>query len=325
MLFRPKKFHRIFAIFWFLLAYIIAALIFWFVMLSKQNDQMLLLRLQHAANDKNTRIEQINKIEAEHNRKVKQYIGEGVTFLIIILAGAYLVYRAVKKQLKQSQEQQHFMMAITHELKTPISVAQLNLETIQKRKLDAEQQERLIQNTLHEITRLNSLCNNLLFSSQLEANGYKILQDEINLSVLALDSVNNFIRRYPQRVIDALIDENIIVSGDANLLQILINNLIENAIKYSPKETVITVHLIQQKNTALLKVADKGPGINNVDKEKVFEKFYRMGNEATKRAKGTGLGLYLCKKIVTRHNGKITIADNTGGGSIFAVQLNITD
>jgi len=302
-------------------------------MLSKQNDQMLLLRLQHAANDKNTRIEQINKIEAEHNRKVKQYIGEGVTFLIIILAGAYLVYRAVKKQLKQSQEQQHFMMAITHELKTPISVAQLNLETIQKRKLDAEQQERLIQNTLHEITRLNSLCNNLLFSSQLEANGYKILQDEINLSVLALDSVNNFIRRYPQRVIDALIDENIIVSGDANLLQILINNLIENAIKYSPKETVITVHLIQQKNTALLKVADKGPGINNVDKErinnvdkeKVFEKFYRMGNEATKRAKGTGLGLYLCKKIVTRHNGKITIADNTGGGSIFAVQLNITD
>jgi len=140
-----------------------------------------------------------------------------------------------------------------------------------------------------------------------------------------LDSVNNFIRRYPQRVIDALIDENIIVSGDANLLQILINNLIENAIKYSPKETVITVHLIQQKNTALLKVADKGPGINNVDKEKVFEKFYRMGNEATKRAKGTGLGLYLCKKIVTRHNGKITIADNTGGGSIFAVQLNITD
>ncbi len=325
MLFRPKKFHRIFAIFWFLLAYIIAALIFWFVMLSKQNDQMLLLRLQHAANDKNTRIEQINKIEAEHNRKVKQYIGEGVTFLIIILAGAYLVYRAVKKQLKQSLEQQHFMMAITHELKTPISVAQLNLETIQKRKLDAEQQERLIQNTLHEITRLNSLCNNLLFSSQLEANGYKILQDEINLSVLALDSVNNFIRRYPQRVIDALIDENIIVSGDANLLQILINNLIENAIKYSPKETVITVHLIQQKNTALLKVADKGPGINNVDKEKVFEKFYRMGNEATKRAKGTGLGLYLCKKIVTRHNGKITIADNTGGGSIFAVQLNITD
>ncbi|RYY68258.1 MAG: two-component sensor histidine kinase, partial [Chitinophagaceae bacterium] len=81
----------------------------------------------------------IERIESEHDRKVKQYAGEGATFFLIILVGAILVYRAVKKQLKISNEQQHFMMAITHELKTPIAVAKLNLETMQKRRLGEEQ------------------------------------------------------------------------------------------------------------------------------------------------------------------------------------------
>jgi len=294
------------------------------MMLNQQNDQMQLMRLKQATENNRADLDALNNIEADHSRKVKQYMGEGITFLIIILVGAILVYRAVKKQLKLGQEQQHFMMAITHELKTPIAVAQLNLETIQKRKLDEEQQHRLLQNTLHETTRLNTLCNNLLLSSQIEADGYKILEDEIILSLVVQDCINDFKRRFPQREIVSEIEENVIIEGDNNLLQILANNLIENALKYSPKDTTVYVNLKHQQDVILFNVIDSGPGINDADKQKVFEKFYRLGNEATKRAKGTGLGLYLCKKIVTRHKGKISIADNPGGGSIFTVQLNPT-
>lgn len=324
MLFRSKKIRSIFVIYWVLLAYMVAALLFWFTALMDQNREMRDLRLQQAV-EKKEGIVRINKIELEHERKVKQYLGEGVTFLIFILLGAILVYRAVKKQLRLSHEQQHFMMAITHELKTPIAVAQLNLETIQKRKLDEEQRHRLLQNTLHETTRLNTLCNNLLLSSQIEAAGYKAMNDEINLSLLVQECVNDCKRRTPQKQIDTDISENCIVEGDSNLLQILVNNLLENAIKYSPRDTAIHVQVAGQNERAAILVADKGPGIINADKQKVFEKFYRLGNEATKRAKGTGLGLYLCKKIVTRHRGSITVSDNPGGGSIFTVLLPSID
>jgi len=325
MLFRTKKFHRIFALYWVLLAYIVAALIFWFFTLNKQNRDMADLRRQEIPVSAANYQQAIAKIEADHDRKVKQYAGEGATFFLIILVGAILVYRAVKKQLKISQEQQHFMMAITHELKTPIAVSKLNLETMQKRKLDEEQQQRLLRNTLHETDRLDALCNNLLVSSQMESEGYKILKDEINLSLLTISCITDFNIRFPQRNIIQEIAGDVIVTGDPMLLQIVVNNLLENALKYSPKETAVKISLQQQTGVAVLEVIDNGPGIAEVDKKKVFEKFHRLGNEATKRAKGTGLGLYLCKKIVIRHEGSILISNNPEGGSIFTVNLKATD
>lgn len=325
MLFRANKFHRIFALYWVLLGYIVAALIFWFVTLNKQNSDMADLRKQEIAPNAVNYNTAIAKIEDDHDRKVKQYYGEGATFFLVILIGAIAVYRAVKRQLKLSNEQQHFMMAITHELKTPIAVSKLNLETMQKRKLDEEQQQRLLQNTLHETNRLDSLCNNLLVSSQMESEGYNILKDEINLSMLTLSSINDFNIRFPQRTIVKEIADDIIVAGDPMLLQIVVNNLLENAGKYSPKETQIKIVLQQKASQIGLNVIDNGPGISEADKKKVFEKFHRLGNEATKRAKGTGLGLYLCKKIVIRHEGSISISDNPKGGSIFTVNLKATD
>ena len=269
--------------------------------------------------------ELVAKINSDHNRKVKQYTGEGATFFLVILFGALLFYRAVKKQLKLSQEQQHFMMAITHELKTPIAVSKLNLETMLKRKLEEEQQHRFLQNTLHETNRLDFLCNNLLVSSQMESEGYKILKDEIDFSLLAASCVHDFNVRFPQRTIIEEIADDVIIAGDPMLLQIVVNNLLENALKYSTKESVVKISLQQTASIVELKVIDNGPGIADADKNKIFEKFHRLGNEATKRAKGTGLGLYLCKKIVIRHEGSVLASDNPQGGSIFTVQLKVTE
>ena len=318
---KSKKIQLIFIIYWILLAYIIAALVWWFIALSTQNNQMTLFKMDELKADNPNYITQYEKIENEKKRKTAQYIGEGSIFLLLILAGAIFVFRSVRRQLKISHEQQNFMIAITHELKTPIAVAKLNLETLQKRKLDETQQQRLIHNTLQETNRLNTLCNNMLLSSQFEAGGYRITNEEINWSELVTACVNDFIIRYPERNIRQQIQPEIFTIGDHFLLQIAVNNLVENALKYSHKESTIDITLSQADKFAFLQIKDEGMGIANEEKKKVFEKFYRIGNEATKRAKGTGLGLYLTHKIISTHKGKIIVSDNDPVGSIFAVQL----
>ncbi len=314
-----------FALYWFLLAYIVAALVFWFVTLNRQNDLMAAMRIEQLDKTAPDYQQRLQKIDSDRRLKVSQYNGEGVVFLLVIIAGAYIVYRAVKKQLKLSNEQQHFMMAVTHELKTPIAVAQLNLETIQKRKLDDEQQQRLLQNTLYETTRLNTLCNNLLLSSQLDASGYKTTNVELDFTELVQSCAIDMSRRFPARQINRSLQEGVIVEGDAMLLQMLVNNLLENALKYSPKEKPVDITLQASNDKVQLNVVDHGPGIDAADKKKAFEKFHRLGNEATRRAKGTGLGLYLCKKIVKTHGGEIEVTDNPGGGSIFTVELKASE
>ena len=318
---KPKKIQLIFVIYWVLLAYIIAALIFWFIALNKQNSQMTIFKLQKLKSEDKNYVEQYLKIEDEKRRKTAQYAGEGSIFLLLILAGAIFVFRAVRRQLKQSQEQQNFMIAITHELKTPIAITKLNLETLQRRKLDETQQHRLIHNTVQEANRLNTLCNNMLLSSQIEAGGYSAVEEEQNWSTIVQNCCTEFSNRYPDRIINEQIEEDVFVIGDELLLEIIVNNLVENALKYSPKDAAIQVVLSKQKHIAKLEIKDIGPGIANDEKKKVFHKFYRIGNEATKRAKGTGLGLYLTKRIITNHKGDITVTDNPGGGSIFVATL----
>ena len=264
----------------------------------------------------------LREITSSKKRKTIGYIGEGSFSLLFILSGAVFIYRAVRRQFKSGQQQQNFMMAITHELKTPIAITKLNLETLQKRKLEDSQQQRLIYNTIQEANRLNALCNNMLLASQIEAGAHSIIKEEINLSDLVADCVNDFIMRYLQRDFQQQVEDGIFISGDMLMLQMAVNNLIDNAIKYSPKESVVTIILARQNNKATLLVKDEGKGIDAAEKKKVFEKFYRTGNKATKEAKGTGLGLYLTKKIAGQHQASIFVSDNHPAGSIFAIEFN---
>lgn len=307
--------------YWFLLVYILAALVWWFIALSQQNEKMSDLKLLQFKKDTPGYQAAFTRIAAEKKRKTAQYVGEGSIFFLLIIAGALFVYRAVNRELKISRQQQHFMMAVTHELKTPIAVSKLNLETLQLRKLDETQQQRLISNTLQETNRLNSLCNNMLISSQIEAGGYRSTNEEIDISNLVQDSINDFRIRFPQRAIVANLEKELFVNGDVLLLQIVVNNLVDNAIKYSPRDSPIEVLIKKDPPHVVIQVKDNGAGIKQEEKRKIFEKFYRLGNEATRHAKGTGLGLYLTQKIVSSHAGKISVADNKPTGSIFIIEL----
>lgn len=319
MLNKPPKLAVVTFVYWFLLLYMIAALAWWFIALANQNTAITNIRMSELIKDDPNYYNKVLAIQDLSKRKTAQYIGEGLTFLAFILLGAVFVYRAIRRQFKFSAQQENFMMAITHELKTPIAVAQLNLETLQKRKLDEGQQQKLIANTLQEANRLNTLCNNILFTSQLDAGGYSAIKQSVNFTDLVETAVDDCKSRFPDRLFTEAIQEEVFIQGDAFLLQMLLNNLIENAIKYSPKDKPIKVSLTAANATIKLAIADEGAGIVDAEKIPVFEKFYRSGNENIRKAQGTGLGLYLCKKIVQTHNGNIFVTDNHPNGSIFTV------
>ncbi len=323
-----KRFRYIIVVYWLLLLYIVAALVWWFVSLENQNQNLTDLRLselisQKAMLDPKKFAEENFKIENESKRNTEKYIAEGVTFLILIFVGAFFVYRSTSKQFRVQLQQQNFMMAITHELKTPISVAMLNLETLQKYQLDAEKQKKLIRMTLQETSRLDTLINNILVSSQLEGGGYAFSKEELDFSSLFKDCIKEAKTRYSERNFIENIEPEIEIAGDPLLLQLLISNLIENAVKYSPKEKPIICKLNRPGKDVLMNIIDEGIGIADAEKTKIFEKFYRTGNESTRKTQGTGLGLYLCSKIAGDHNADISVTNNIPTGTNFAIHFHI--
>jgi two-component system, OmpR family, sensor histidine kinase CiaH len=321
-----KRLQRTTFIYWMLLVYIIAALAWWFISLEQQSNRIAKLQYESIQKDPLPAAQLAEKthiIEAEEKRNSAKYLAEGITFLILILIGALFVYRSVRRQFNLQLQQQNFMMAVTHELKTPISIARLNLETLQKYNLDPEKQKKLIRTTLDETSRLNFLTNNILIASQLEAGGYQSAKEELALSSLLKDCIQDFRDRFPDRAFNEDIEPDADLKGDPLLLQMLINNLLENAIKYSPKESTVTAELKRYRSGIELKIKDEGPGIPDDEKKKIFSKFYRIGNESTRKTQGTGLGLYLCRKITRDHNADISVTNNEPVGSIFVVVFRI--
>lgn len=318
-IFKTKRLATITLVYWFVLLYIIAALIYWFISLENQNTRMSDLLLNELKHDESDYDKKAAEIFYAKRRKTAQYISEGATFLALILIGAVFVYRATRRQLNLSLQQQNFMMAVTHELKTPIAVTRLNLETMQKRRLEEAQQQKLINITLQEVNRLNSLCNNILLASQLDAGEYKISKNEVNLSELVQRVNNEFKLRYTSRKITGEFESGLFITGEELLLEMLMNNLVENAVKYSSKKDAVNISLQKNGNAICFAVKDEGPGIEEAERNKIFEKFYRVGNEATRTAKGTGLGLYLSKQIAKDHHAEITVNNNGAKGSVFTV------
>ena len=318
-LFSKKRLAIATAVYWVLLAYIVTGLGWWFIALQTQNRQMATYQLQELKMDDPRYEVRLSQIQKEEELKTARNIGEGSTFLILILVGALFVYREVRRQIRMQLQQQNFMMAVTHELKTPIAVTKLNLETLQKHRLDEQKQQKIIRIALQELGRLDTLSNNILISSQLEGGGYVQVKEDLDLSSLVLKVVNDCGHRFPEREWKVAVSPELTIFGDPLLLQLLVSNLTENAIKYSPRESPITVTLAKEGRHIILSVKDEGPGITDSEKKKVFIKFYRTGNEETRSAQGTGLGLYLCRKIADDHKASIKISDNSPVGSIFTV------
>ncbi|CAL1521171.1 ATP-binding protein [Chitinophaga sp. MM2321] len=307
------------------LGYTIAALIWWGVLLFRQSEQItrferqnLSLRIDSLTQPVEHVLE-MQRIDKEEHMRSFKYFGEGVIFLVIILLGALFVYRAVWKYMKLSRQQQNFMMAVTHELKSPIAAAKLNLETIRRHRLDEEKQAKLIDNTIRETNRLDQLCNNILLAAQLETHKYQLYKEPLDFSALLEAGIRDLGGRIGTHAINASILPHVWMEGDKLMLQIILSNLVENAVKYAPRNTAVNVKLFEEDEELKLQVTDEGPGIPLEERKRIFLKFYRVGNENTRKAKGSGLGLFLTAKIVEQHGGYIEVKGNVPTGACFEI------
>jgi K+-sensing histidine kinase KdpD len=310
-----------------LFLYVIASIVFWGYSLNKQNKLIFKLEkekielIQKSGNHLEYEKE-LARIQDQKIRRTKQYMGEGSTFILIILLTASIVYYAYYRQRALAKLQQNFMLSVTHELKTPIAGIKLNMQTLIKRKLDEDTRNKLLQSSVTETNRLNDLCNNILVSTQLESTRQAIYNEEVVMNDLIKEVVFQIQERYPSCTIQLdVTTQEFRFKGDTSLWKLVLSNLIENARKYSPSNEPIDVVFEKQAHQFVLSVKDQGIGISEEEKLKIFDKFYRVGNENTRSSKGTGLGLYIVKKIVTLYKYDIAVKNNTSKGSIFEVRF----
>lgn len=310
----------------FLFIYIIAAIIFWGSALNSLNNQLyeadiklLATQKEQLTNENYKKLEQ--QLLEKQQTRTRQYMGEGAVFLLVILVGAAVVYSSIKRVNRLSKLQNNFMLSVTHELKSPIAGVKLNLQTLLRKNIPENKKEVLILRAINESNRLNELCNNLLLASQMEGNKLQLNMESFSISELCLQVIEEMESRSPHELI-ADVKENCTISGDAVLIKIAINNLVENAIKYSPANGAITLSLKELDQQVSIAVKDQGVGVPDNEKLKIYNKFYRVGEENSRKTKGTGLGLYLTSEIAKLHKAHLVVSDNTPQGTIFELSFD---
>lgn len=258
-------------------------------------------------------------IKFEPDRK-GMIVGEGLIFLLIFVWGALRLKKQMKKEHEHNQQQQNFLLAITHELKSPLASVKLYIQTILKRELDREQQKMFLSNSLKDIERLDDLVENVLLTTKLENRSYNLPKEVFDMTELVEQIVDRLQKNACKtQVIQFHKQDQISLMADKFAISNVITNLIENAVKYSPPCASVIVTLEKQHKNLLFSVADFGEGIPEAEKKLIFNKFYRVGSEATRKTKGTGLGLYIVKTVLQKHHATIKVRDNQPSGSVFEV------
>jgi signal transduction histidine kinase len=254
-------------------------------------------------------------------KRIAMVIGEGFVFIVLLLIGLWKIRASVRKEFELSQRQNNFLLSVTHELKTPIAANKLYLQTIQKRKPDDAQREELLAKALKENERLEKLIDNILHAARVENRAMQPIKEEIELSHFLQNRINQFRKRYPEAQIDLVELDKIMISFDIFMIETVLSNLIDNAVKYSPQSPQITVTAVRENNEIVFSVADKGIGISSEEQKRIFSKFYRVGDEEIRTQKGSGLGLYISQEFVKLHKGIIGFKSNKEKGSIFYFKL----
>ena len=253
-------------------------------------------------------------------RKRGEWLGEGITSGIFMLIIIGVMYYYLDKILSLNQQQNNFLLATTHELRTPVAASKLAIETA--RKTAREDLKPTLNMALNNMDRLSTLMDRVLLATRLETEtGSTLHKEPVELKQLIEGTINVLTPSLPKSVqFKTTFTSNLTVTADIELMQMALSNLITNAVKYGhPGSEKITIETSIQNNRVALSVADNGIGIPENQKKKIFEKFYRIGDEATRTSQGSGLGLYLVKKILRQHSAIISVHDVQPSGTLFNI------
>jgi signal transduction histidine kinase len=250
----------------------------------------------------------------------------GIVMLSLLGAGTIMLFTWGQRQASLIQQQRHFVSSVTHELRTPLASIHLAYETLSTRSLPENTRQKLLNMSLVDIERLIRLVNQILISSRLD-RGLAMFKDDLiqnnvkNAITNVLGTLTHLDANIQRRVF-VRVSEELTWHGSENAFNIVLGNLIENAVKYSPPKSPITISATSKSDYLALEVVDQGIGLTKRDQKKIFKMFYRSPEATTKAIPGTGLGLFIVKTVVEQLGGKIAVTSaGAGEGSTFKVTL----
>jgi signal transduction histidine kinase len=261
---------------------------------------------------------QINQIaDKDVSRKVLMILSEGLVFFLIIIIGLWQIRKSIKKELTLSQRQNNFLLSVTHELKSPLAANKLFLQTLRKRKLNETQQSDILDKAIIENSRLELMIDNILNAARIEHSKIYLQKQEFSLNELIYQVTERFEKNLEFENISTQIEDELTVTADRLMIETILTNLIENAIKYGGDQCKIFVKLSRENNCTIIAVIDDGKGVDPSLEKDLFSKFVRSGNEETRETKGTGLGLYISREFAILNKAKLTYSKAIPKGSEF--------
>ena len=253
---------------------------------------------------------------------VRRYYVVYATALLLLIAstGLLFTYRAVVREMGLSRMKADFVSSVSHEFRTPLAAIEALLERLESGKVtDEEMLRRYYRASRREVQRLTGMVNQLLDFSRLEEGRAQFCFETIDLNRLAEEAIQSFRNLgFGVRMADALNREaSLNISADKDAAYQCIHNLIDNALKYSPDGSQVTIGSGRRDREVFLQVSDHGTGIAPEDQALIFEQFYRAGSAGVRGVRGTGIGLALVKRVMEAHGGTVTLESRPGEGSTF--------
>ena len=268
----------------------------------------------------------LDELNARLSRKSIAWLGEGIAIGLITLIIICAMYVYIDRILRFNLQKTNFMMAVTHELKTPIAAAKLAIETVIRNK-NKESQDRVLEISKKNIDRLSGMMERVLLATQFENSlpipqkKWESCEEIIQSALVDCQFSNEEILK-----INLAMPSNFLIYCDFSMMKIAFINLFTNSIKYSEPNCVnVVVRAVTNHDQCQIHITDQGIGIPVADRTRIFEKFYRVGNEKTRSRPGSGLGLYLVKQILQLHGSKIEVLANHPKGSTFVINVNASD
>ena len=266
-----------------------------------------------------------------HAAHVRMFIAEGAFFFFMVLLGAGLIMRTIRREVGVVRQQANFLNAVTHELKSPLAAMRLYIETLERRRVDAQTLDRYVATLRAECDRLEVLVGHVLTLARLEGRLQRskkprqIEPDPHNLTEVVGQVVQQMAVSHrpggcPIHYLPAPGD--VWVAMEDASLRTVVRNLLDNANKYGGTGDRIEVAVHASEGRAVLIVRDVGMGIAPEETERIFERFYRVGDEMVRRHEGSGLGLYLVRLLLADYGGRISVySAGLGHGATFEVSL----
>jgi two-component system sensor histidine kinase SenX3 len=252
----------------------------------------------------------------------------GVIFFLLIIAGMVLNTIFLVREIRRNEQQDSFLNAVTHELKTPVASIRLYLQTLQTRELDADKRREFYRIMLDDSDRLLHTIEQVLRAGSARSRFRREVRSRVDLGEIARECVELARTRFhlddPSLVYeDRTSGRPAIVLGNAEELKAAISNLLDNAVKYSPSDIRIRVALEEVKDDRVaVRVTDCGIGISSTELKRIFRRFYRTPALGAVRAKGSGLGLFIVRSVARNHGGRaFAESSGVGQGSTLTLML----